>query len=164
MEDYLGESVINLSDLELTPDQVSVLSKGLTFCPTPWEPDMSDIIQNLENFFRRMRLKSHFLVDDPESDLDFDLGSQTTLDQTQTGNKKEPSEHQGDVRNKRNHKPVAHHFNSPNHSIKSMQCTILETITQDPELPTSTIHRRSREVFWINRLRTLDPLGLNAFG
>jgi hypothetical protein len=53
---------------------------------------MSDIIQNLENFFRRMRLKSHFLVDDPESDLDFDLGSQTTLDQTLTGykSKKEP--------------------------------------------------------------------------
>ena len=54
MVDYIGRSVINLSDIDLTPSQSSALSKGLTFCPTPWEPDMSQIIQNLENFFRKM--------------------------------------------------------------------------------------------------------------
>ena len=48
MDDYLGHTVINLSDIDLTAAQVSALSKGLTFCPTPWEPDMSDIILNLE--------------------------------------------------------------------------------------------------------------------
>jgi hypothetical protein len=36
------------------------LSKGLTFCPTPWEPDMSSIINGLEDLFRKMRLKTHF--------------------------------------------------------------------------------------------------------
>jgi hypothetical protein len=70
----------------------------------------------------------------------------------------------GDVRNARNYKPVAKHFNSPNHSIRNMKKTILEIITQDPALEESTLHTRSRELYWINRLRTLDPLGLNSMG
>ena len=61
MQDYIGHSVINLSDKTLSPDQLKALSKGLTFCPTPWEPDMASIITNLEAFFRKMRLKVHFL-------------------------------------------------------------------------------------------------------
>ena len=78
MEDYLGMSVINLSDHDLSEFQVSALSKGLTFSPTPWEPDMSDIIQNLESFFKRMRLKCHFY--DKESDgLEDDLDNTTNL-------------------------------------------------------------------------------------
>jgi hypothetical protein len=78
MEDYLGLSVINLSDVDLTEFQVNALSKGLTFCPTPWEPNMSDIIQNLESFFRRMRLKSHFF-DEEYDDLEDDLEDTTNL-------------------------------------------------------------------------------------
>ena len=69
MIDYIGQSVINLSDVELTAAQTDALVKGLTFCPTPWEPNMADIIQNLENFFRKMRLKSHF-HNDPDPDMD----------------------------------------------------------------------------------------------
>ena len=60
MSDYIGHSVINLSTKELSLDQTNALSKGLTFCPTPWEPDMCSIIDNLEDFFRKMRLKAHF--------------------------------------------------------------------------------------------------------
>ena len=60
MSDYIGHSVINLSQKSLTLDQTNALSKGLTFCPTPWEPDMCSIIDNLEDFFRKMRLKAHF--------------------------------------------------------------------------------------------------------
>jgi hypothetical protein len=74
------------------------------------------------------------------------------------------SEHIGDVKNNRNYKPVAKHFNSRNHNIRNMKKTILEIITHDPDLEESTIHRRERENFWINRLRTLDPLGLNSMG
>jgi hypothetical protein len=50
------------------------------------------------------------------------------------------------------------------YTIKNTKNSVLETITQDPELENSTIHRRTREEFWIHRLRTLDPLGLNAMG
>jgi hypothetical protein len=74
------------------------------------------------------------------------------------------SEHMGDVRNTRNYKPVARHFNSRNHTIKNMKNTVLETITQDPELEQSTIHRRTREAYWIHRLRTIDPMGINSMG
>jgi hypothetical protein len=60
MTSYIGRSVINLSDVDLTEAQSLALSKGLTYCPTPWEPDMSSIINSLEDLFRRMRLKTHF--------------------------------------------------------------------------------------------------------
>jgi hypothetical protein len=60
MADFMGLSVMNMSSLTLSADQTNALSKGLTFCPTPWEPDMSSIITNLEDFFRKMRLKAHF--------------------------------------------------------------------------------------------------------
>ena len=74
------------------------------------------------------------------------------------------SEHMGDVRNHRNHKPVAKHFNSRNHNLKCIRATILEAITKDPELQTTTDHRRSREIVWIYRLRSIDPFGLNTMG
>ena len=74
------------------------------------------------------------------------------------------SEHLGDIRNKRNHKPVAKHYNSKNHTINCLKATILETITRDPELDSTTEVRRSRELFWIHRMRTLDPQGLNSMG
>jgi hypothetical protein len=81
MVDFIGRSVINLSDIDLTPNQQSALSKGLTFCPTPWEPDMSEILQNLENFFRKMRLKSHF-HNDPDVDCDYGDIVDDNLDNT----------------------------------------------------------------------------------
>jgi hypothetical protein len=74
------------------------------------------------------------------------------------------NEHLGDIRNHRNYKPVAKHFNSRNHTIHCVQSVILETITQNPELSSTTDHRRSREQYWIYRLRSLDPIGLNAMG
>ena len=60
MLSHIGHSVINLSTIDLTENQTKALTKGLTFCPTPWEPDMSSIINNLEDFFRKMRLKVYF--------------------------------------------------------------------------------------------------------
>ena len=56
----IGHSVINISDLILSPKQVEVLEKGLTFCPTPGAPDIVDIWNYLEEFFRRLRIKRYF--------------------------------------------------------------------------------------------------------
>ncbi len=53
-------SVINLSSHVLTEIERAVLEKGLTFCPTPREPDMNQILEDLRLFFRRMRLKAYF--------------------------------------------------------------------------------------------------------
>ena len=73
MEDYMGHTVINISDIDLTTAQVSILSKGLTFCPTPWE--------NLEKLFRKMHQKSHFDTngDDLDDDLAYNLEVPTGL-------------------------------------------------------------------------------------
>jgi hypothetical protein len=56
----LGHSVVNLSNVELTKSQVEALEKGLTFCPTPGRPQMHEIWGDLEEFFRRLRLKRYF--------------------------------------------------------------------------------------------------------
>jgi hypothetical protein len=57
---------------------------------------------------------------------------------------------------------VARHFNSKHHSIKNVTAVILESITKDPEDPLTTDHRKDRELFWIYRLRTVEPQGLNS--
>ena len=49
--------VINLSDHRLSPDLISILSKGLNFCPTPGEPRPGDLLASLH---RRLRRHSHF--------------------------------------------------------------------------------------------------------
>ena len=38
-ESYIGHTVINLSNTDLTEHQIKALEKGLTFCPTPGPPD-----------------------------------------------------------------------------------------------------------------------------
>ncbi len=54
-------SVINISSHGLTEIERAVLEKGLKFCPTPSEPDMNQILEDLRLFFlRRMRLKAYF--------------------------------------------------------------------------------------------------------
>ncbi len=50
--------VINLSSIELTKAQVSVLSKGLSFCPTPGEPDLGVLKEDMERFHRDLRRKA----------------------------------------------------------------------------------------------------------
>ena len=56
----LGRSVVNLSSITLTQSQLEVLEKGLTFCPTPNHMNIVQIWDDLEKFFRRLRLKKHF--------------------------------------------------------------------------------------------------------
>ncbi|XP_073412618.1 uncharacterized protein [Dendrobates tinctorius] len=52
-------SVFNISSYTLSPLELSVLQKGLSFCPTPpW--DKFQLSQDLQNFFRKIRLKTHF--------------------------------------------------------------------------------------------------------
>ncbi len=63
MKDDLGSNnVVNLSDFVLLPRHVSLLSKGLTFCPTPGEPCMGDLRRDLDDFHRKVKLKAQFLL------------------------------------------------------------------------------------------------------
>ena len=55
------ESVINLSTRKLSTDEMSILSRGLKFCPTPPCPDPGQGREDLDKLHRRLRLKSHFV-------------------------------------------------------------------------------------------------------
>ena len=52
--------IVNLSNHNLTNLEISVLSKGLGLCLTPGEPDIGNIIQDLDVFKRRTRLQIFF--------------------------------------------------------------------------------------------------------
>ena len=52
--------IVNLSNYNLTNSEISVLSKGLGFCPTLGAPDIGNIIQDLGVFKRRTRLQLFF--------------------------------------------------------------------------------------------------------
>jgi hypothetical protein len=72
------------------------------------------------------------------------------------------NEHLGDIRQKRLKKPIARHFLSKGHTIKSLSHKILEIIKRYPKEDTCTKYRRQRERCWIFRLRCLEPQGLNS--
>ena len=52
--------IVNLSNYNLTNPEISVLSKGLGFCPSPGAADTGNIVQDLDVFKRRARLQLFF--------------------------------------------------------------------------------------------------------
>ena len=56
--------VVNLSSRDLTPAENSLLSKGLSFCPTPKEIDVFALKKDMLDYVRRLRLKEYFCCDD----------------------------------------------------------------------------------------------------
>ena len=57
---FVSDNVFNLSHRKLSKAKVSLLSKGLKFCPTPNTIDKSILKQDLEKFGRKLRLKWHY--------------------------------------------------------------------------------------------------------
>ena len=53
---YYMNGTVNLSSYTLTNAEISVLSKGAGFCPTPGAPDIGNILLDLDVFKRRTRL------------------------------------------------------------------------------------------------------------
>jgi hypothetical protein len=51
----VGASVVNLSSISLTPAMITLLSKGMNFCPTPGEPDVHLLKQDLDKFHISLR-------------------------------------------------------------------------------------------------------------
>ena len=49
--------VVNLSSRELTQAEISLLSKGLSFCPTPRGIDIFALRKDMFDYVRRLRLK-----------------------------------------------------------------------------------------------------------
>ncbi len=64
--------------------------------------------------------------------------------------------HRSDVKTKKLDKPVAAHFNLPDHSIEDLEVMGIEKIhDNDPG------RRKLRESYWIFKLESLAPQGLN---
>lgn len=53
-------NIVNLSSVELTHDEESLLSRGLNFCPTTGQYDDFTLLQDLDNFARSLRLQEFF--------------------------------------------------------------------------------------------------------
>ena len=67
--------------------------------------------------------------------------------------------HRSDIgRNKGNCIHVNAHFNSPNHSVLDMRCKPIEKIKNN-----SKDLRKAREQYWIQKMETISPMGLNAY-
>ena len=54
------DTVINLSNVELSEAEIKLLSRGLTFVPTPQRINWSEIQADIDDFARRLRLKEFF--------------------------------------------------------------------------------------------------------
>ncbi len=68
--------IVNLSSYTLSPDEVSVLKKGLKFCPTPYKSDPGQYKESLDRFFRSANLHLFFhnpTPSEPLQDEDLDL-------------------------------------------------------------------------------------------
>ena len=57
-------AVVNISGSELSTSEISVLSKGLSFCPKPPRIESFQLRQDLARFIRRLRLKEYFFCED----------------------------------------------------------------------------------------------------
>ncbi len=61
MEDkYTQKSVINYSTMKLSDNHISLLSKGLKFCPTPGHPNTGDLREDMDKLHTRMRWIAFF--------------------------------------------------------------------------------------------------------
>ena len=54
------DTVINLSNVQLSQAEIKLLSRGLTFVPTPQRINWSEIQADIDDFARRLRLKELF--------------------------------------------------------------------------------------------------------
>ena len=54
---FVSKNVVNLSGRNLSQSEISLLSKGLKFIPTPKSVNMAEIKEDLEKFGRNLRLK-----------------------------------------------------------------------------------------------------------
>ena len=54
---FVSKNVVNLSKRELSESEISLLSRGLKFIPTPNSINKAKIKENLEAFGRKLRLK-----------------------------------------------------------------------------------------------------------
>lgn len=63
-----GPAIVNLSGIPLSADEENLLSKGLNFCPSTGLFDEFQILKDLDDFSRNLRLREYFLDKPSNSD------------------------------------------------------------------------------------------------
>ncbi|CAN7948048.1 unnamed protein product [Ixodes hexagonus] len=56
----LNTNIVNLSSVDLSAEEKTLLSKGLSFCPTTGHFGEFDLLRDLDNFARNLRLREYF--------------------------------------------------------------------------------------------------------
>ena len=94
-EDQIHPLVVNLSNHVLTPAQYKLLCRGLKFCPSPGEPDLSSSEADLTSFHVRLKRYLHFLK--PKRNLPSDQNNTSDILASQVNTSvdaNEPFQHQ----------------------------------------------------------------------
>ena len=65
---FSDKSVVNLSNFELNDEHISLLSRGLKFCPTPASPDPGLLREDMDRFHTRLRQIAFFENKDSNAD------------------------------------------------------------------------------------------------
>ena len=73
---FSNKSVVNLSNFELNENHISLISRGLMFCPTPANPDPVLLKEDMDHFHTRLCQIAFF--DNKESNLDYSYSFNST--------------------------------------------------------------------------------------
>ena len=74
IDDLEGSStVVNHSGVTLNEDETHMLSRGLSFCPTPNHLNKKEILGHLESFFRCVCLKEFFMDEEQKGGNDMGI-------------------------------------------------------------------------------------------
>ena len=88
-----NKSIINLSDKTLTLAEQSLLNKGLKFCPTPGNPDIGELWDDMSKLHKRLRQIAFF--EDPEDCIsDHLVTPDPPMQDTDNLSSKSPFKHQ----------------------------------------------------------------------
>ena len=74
--------VHNISDHLLSEAEISLLNKGLKFCPTPPQPDIGLLVKDIEHFFRTANIKLFFSNSEKKDSLSNTAPLTQTISQT----------------------------------------------------------------------------------
>ena len=84
MDELNHKSIVNLSDFTLNEQHISLLKRGLKFCPTPGPPNPGEMREDMDRVHKRLRQIAYF--ENPEfADTSFDNSQVNIPDPIEVG-------------------------------------------------------------------------------
>ena len=81
-----SDIIQNVSSCSLSADEISVLEKGLNFCPTVKAPDTINLLEDLYFFCRKLKLAEFFHPGQPDAESD-DIHDESLLERCEVKTK-----------------------------------------------------------------------------